>query len=61
MGSDPATSVVDANCRTHDIENLFVTGASVFPTLTGFPPTATVGALAYRTADDLIAQRDLFR
>ncbi|MGA2392334.1 MAG: GMC family oxidoreductase [Candidatus Lustribacter sp.] len=60
MGSDPATSVVDANCRTHDVENLFVTGASVFPTLTGFPPTATVGALAYRTADYLIAQRDLF-
>lgn len=54
MGSDPATSVVDANCRAHDVENLFVVGASVFPTISGFPPTATVGALSYRLADHLV-------
>ena len=61
MGSDPKTSVVDANCRSHDVENLFVIGASVFPTLSGFPPTATVGALAYRTADYVVTQHDLWR
>jgi choline dehydrogenase-like flavoprotein len=33
----------------------------VFPTLTGYPATATVSALAYRTAEYIIRQRDWFR
>ena len=29
--------------------NLFIVGSSVFPTMAGYPPTATVAALSYRT------------
>jgi gluconate 2-dehydrogenase alpha chain len=51
MGNDPKTSVVNGYCQSHDIPNLFVLGASVFTTLSGFPATATIGALCYRTAE----------
>jgi gluconate 2-dehydrogenase alpha chain len=34
-----------------DAENVFVVGASSFPHNSGYNPTATVGALAYRTAE----------
>jgi gluconate 2-dehydrogenase alpha chain len=60
MGADPATSVVDGNCQTHDVPNLFILGASSFTTLSGYPATATIGALAYRTADYIKSQRDWF-
>ena len=50
MGDDPASSVVNGYCQSHDVENLFVVGASVFPTMTGYAATPTVGALAYRTS-----------
>jgi choline dehydrogenase-like flavoprotein len=53
MGTDPAVSVVDANCRTHDVENLYVTGSSVFPTAGDSNPTLTIVALAHRLADTL--------
>jgi choline dehydrogenase-like flavoprotein len=53
MGRDPAVSVVDANCRTHDVRNLYITGASVFTTGGDSNPTLTVVALAHRLADTL--------
>jgi len=53
MGSDPRTSVVDANCRSHDHPNLFVVGSSVFPTSGTANPTLTVAALALRLASFL--------
>ena len=46
-------------CR-NPIANLFVVGASVFPTLTGYPATATISALSYRTAEYITRQRDWF-
>ena len=61
MGSDPKTSVVNGYCQSHDIPNLFVVGASVFPTLTGYPAVATISALSYRTAEYIMRQRDWFR
>jgi choline dehydrogenase-like flavoprotein len=53
MGTDPAVSVVDADSRTHQVANLFVTGASVFTTGGDSNPTLTVVALAHRLADTL--------
>lgn len=51
MGDDPLASVVNGTCQAHDVENLFIVGSSVFPTMSGYAATPTVGALAYRTAE----------
>ncbi len=51
MGSDPRTSVVDADCRCWDIPNLWVCDGSVFPTVGGVNPSETIQAIACRTAD----------
>lgn len=53
MGTDPATSVVDATGRTHDLENLWIGGPSLFPTGGAVQPTLTTVALALKTADHL--------
>ena len=53
MGSDPATSVVDANLKAHDHPNLFVCDASVFVTSGGAQPSQTIMALATMLADHL--------
>lgn len=51
MGSDPHTSVVNADCRTWDIPNLWICDGSVFPTVGGVNPSLTIQAIACRTAD----------
>jgi choline dehydrogenase-like flavoprotein len=48
MGADPATSVVDAYCRAHDHERLYILGSSVFPTEGTANPTLTAVALLSR-------------
>lgn len=48
MGSNPRTSVVDANCQVHSVDNLFVAGSAVFPTSSQANPTLTLVALALR-------------
>jgi len=53
MHNDPALGVVDANCRVHDLANLYVAGSSVFPTGGAANPTLTIVALALRLADHL--------
>jgi choline dehydrogenase-like flavoprotein len=54
MHADARRGVVDADCRVHGVDNLFVTGAAVFPTGLGYAnPTLTVLALAIRLADHL--------
>ena len=53
MGTDPALSVVDANCRTHQVQNLYIAGSSVFTTAGDSNPTLTIVALAHRLADTL--------
>jgi choline dehydrogenase-like flavoprotein len=55
MGSDPSSSVVDANCRTHDVENLWIASSSVFPTGGAANPTLTIGALSLRVAEHVDA------
>ena len=59
MGIDPATSVVDAWGRCHDVPNLFIYDGSIWPTSSGMNPTATIAALALRCADHLVSQRQL--
>lgn len=53
MGDDPATSVVDRDCKVHGIDNLFVGGSSVFATGGQCTPTTTLTALALRLGDHL--------
>jgi choline dehydrogenase-like flavoprotein len=53
MSNDPAHGVVDANCRVHGIQNLYVSGSSVFPTGGCSNPTMTIVALAARLAEHL--------
>jgi choline dehydrogenase-like flavoprotein len=56
MGTDPKSSVVDADCRVHGVRNLFVAGSATFPTSSQANPTLTVVALALRLADHLKKQ-----
>lgn len=53
MGTDPAISVVDSNCRTHEVPNLYVIDGSVFPSASEKNPTLTIMALSARTADHI--------
>lgn len=61
MGKDPSSSVVNAQCQLHEAPNLFVLGSSVFPTMAGYPPLATISALAYRAAGYIQNQKEWFR
>ncbi|MCU0757829.1 MAG: GMC family oxidoreductase [Steroidobacteraceae bacterium] len=53
MGRDPAASVCDDHGRTHDVPNLFVGGAGLFPQSGGTSPTFTLHAVALRSAEHL--------
>jgi choline dehydrogenase-like flavoprotein len=53
MSQDPKHGVVNPNCRVHGINNLFVSGSSVFPTCGCSSPTLTIVALSIRLADHL--------
>jgi choline dehydrogenase-like flavoprotein len=53
MGDDPNTSVVDRYCRSHDVPNLFIVDGSVMVTSGAVNPTATIAALALRTAEHI--------
>ncbi|MEZ5823647.1 MAG: GMC family oxidoreductase [Geminicoccaceae bacterium] len=57
MHNDPRRGVVDADCRVHGVDNLFIAGSSVFPTSGMANPTLTILALAIRLADHLKAWR----
>jgi len=51
MGSDPKSSVIDSDHRTHDVKNLFLCDGSSFVTSGRGQPTMTIEALAFRAAD----------
>ena len=55
MGNDRRTSVVNSDCRSWDVPNLFICDGSVFPTTGGVNPSLTIQALALRTADRIQA------
>jgi choline dehydrogenase-like flavoprotein len=56
FGEDPATSVLDLNCRAHEVENLYVVDSSFFPSSASVSPALTVIANALRVGDHLIQQ-----
>jgi choline dehydrogenase-like flavoprotein len=55
MGFDARSSVVDADCRTWDIRNLWICDGSIFPTVGGVNPSLTIQAIACRTANRIRA------
>lgn len=54
-GHDPATSVLDAGCRSHDIENLWLADSSFFPSSAALNPALTISANALRIAPGVVA------
>ena len=53
FGTDPTTSVLDVNCRMHDLDNLYVVDSSFFVSASAVNPTLTIIANALRVADHL--------
>jgi choline dehydrogenase-like flavoprotein len=53
FGVDPANSVLDLNCKAHELDNLYVTDASFFPSIGAVNPTLTIIANALRVAAHL--------
>lgn len=56
FGLDPKTSVLDANCRAHELDNLYVVDASFFPSSGAVNPALTIMANALRVGDHLLAR-----
>jgi choline dehydrogenase-like flavoprotein len=54
FGRDPKTSALDQNCRAHEVDNLYVVDASVFPSSGAVNPALTVMANALRVGDHLL-------
>ncbi len=57
FGTDPTQSVLDINCKAHDLDNLYVVDASFFPSCGAVNPSLTIIANAIRVADHLLADR----
>jgi choline dehydrogenase-like flavoprotein len=55
MGTDPNKSVVDASQKSHDVQNLWIVGSGSFPTVATPNPTLTIMALAFKSADAILA------
>ena len=53
FGHDPRSSVLDADCRVHGLDNLWVVDGSFMPTSLGVGPALTIAANALRVADRL--------
>ncbi len=56
FGNDPKTSVLDANCRAHDVDNLYVVDGSFFVSSAAVNPALTIMANALRVGDHLLAR-----
>jgi choline dehydrogenase-like flavoprotein len=54
FGENPATSVLDLNCRTHEVDNLYVVDGSFFVSSGAVNPTLTIVANALRVGDHLL-------
>ena len=56
FGHDPKTSALDANCKAHDVDNLYVVDGSIFPSSGAVNPALTIMANALRVGDHLLTQ-----
>ena len=56
FGTDPKRSVLDLDCKAHELDNLYVTDASFFPSIGAVNPTLTIIANAMRVADKIKAR-----
>src|SRR5262245_24870210 len=56
FGDDPATSVLDANCRAHEVDNLYVVDTSFFPSIGAVNPALTAMANAIRVGEHIDAR-----
>ena len=56
FGNDPTTSALDANCKAHDLDNLYVVDGSFFPSSGAVNPALTIMANALRVGDHLLAR-----
>ena len=54
MGADPATSALNADCRAHELDNLYVVDTSVFPSIGAVNPALTAMANSLRVGDHLL-------
>ncbi len=54
FGTDPKTSVLDSNCRSHDVDNLYVIDGSFFPSSAAVNPSLTIMANALRVGDHIL-------
>jgi len=54
FGTDPETSVLDTNCKTHELDNLYVVDTSFFPSIGAVNPALTAMANAIRVGDHLL-------
>jgi choline dehydrogenase-like flavoprotein len=54
-GTDTSKSVLDPNCRSHDVSNLFVVDSSFFPSSAALNPALTIAANALRVAPMIAA------
>ncbi|MGN6125207.1 MAG: GMC oxidoreductase [Humibacter sp.] len=54
FGTDPATSVLDTNCKAHELDNLYVVDTSFFPSIGAVNPALTAAANALRVGDHLL-------
>lgn len=59
-GNDAATSVLDADCRAHDVENLFVVDSAFFPSSAALNPALTIAANALRVAPVIASSTDVY-
>jgi choline dehydrogenase-like flavoprotein len=57
MGTDPLASVLDTNCKAHDVDNLYVVDASFFVSASAVNPSLTVIANAIRVAEHIVKER----
>lgn len=57
MGTDPGSSVLDVNCKAHELDNLYVVDASCFPSASAVNPSLTIIANSLRVTTHLLSDR----